>query len=56
MSESPTTYEPNRATIDRVEPRYASMSVEDGTCVVYDTQNHDAWIQADVATTREEVR
>lgn len=29
-------------------PRYASLDLEDGDVVIYDPDNHRAWIQSDV--------
>lgn len=55
MSESHTDHEPN-ATTGRGSPRYASFETEDGDCVLYDTENQDAWIQANSAVARVEVR
>jgi hypothetical protein len=36
--------------------KYASFSVDEDICVVYDTDNHEAWIQSDAAVDAEEVR
>jgi len=33
------------------EQRYAELSLEDGSIVIYDAENPSAWIQSDAAVT-----
>jgi hypothetical protein len=35
--------------------RYDELEVANGDVVIYDTENHRAWIQSDGATTAEEM-
>lgn len=42
--------ERNGETIDENHTRYAALVVEAGGVLIYDTENHRAWIQSDQAT------
>lgn len=52
-NDAPDATDAQHATVD---DRYASLSMADGTVVVYDSENPEAWIQSGTTVAIEEVR
>ncbi len=51
------TDDTDKATVDQGErERYAELNIGDEEYVVYDRENHQAWIQSTVAVAAEDIR
>ncbi|MFC7072993.1 hypothetical protein ACFQJ7_13015 [Halovenus rubra] len=44
-----TTDDTNAPAVDNEENRYAELNIGDEEYVIYDRENHQAWIQSSVA-------
>ena len=56
MSTNATDNTNEEATDDDQASRYAELTIGDEEFVIYDRENHQAWIQSTVAVTIEEYR
>lgn len=56
MSTNATDNTNETATDDNQAQRYAELTIGDDEFVIYDRQNHQAWIQSTVAVTIDEYR
>jgi hypothetical protein len=45
-----------RVGVDEETRRYAELNIGDEEFVIYDRENHQAWIQSTVAVTADELR
>ena len=51
------TDDTDESAVDQGErERYAELNIDDEEYVVYDRENHEAWIQSTVAIAAEEIR
>lgn len=54
---TPNADDTEREVVDQAETtRYAELNIGDEEFVIYDRENHQAWIQSSVAHTVEELR
>lgn len=51
-----TADETEGRVVDQDENRYAELNIGDEEFVIYDRQNHEAWIQSTVAVSLEDRR
>ncbi|QSG05641.1 DUF7331 family protein [Halapricum desulfuricans] len=56
MSGNATDNTAGPATDDNQPQRYAELTLDDDEFVIYDRENHEAWIQSTVAVAIEEYR
>ena len=56
MTTNATDETGGRAHVDDQHSRYAELTIGDEEFVIYDRQNHQAWIQSALVVTAEELR
>jgi len=55
MSPNATDNPDGRTTTDEDQRRYAELNIGDEEFVIYDRENHQAWLQSTVAVPLEEI-
>jgi hypothetical protein len=56
MTTNATDETDGMVAVDEQSERYAELNIGDEEFVIYDRENHQAWIQSTVAVTVEDIR